>query len=451
MMSNLSIFLLSVAFLLLSDLYRSYASGNARPVNRNKPLQHFPPILYRFSPTKAACNLIVNNPTVAKKFASWSVVNKKAHLIIFHLQKPFTVQSESMDKLITNSCNQILRRGSYLRNPRSEIEKNFPIAFIRVVYRAYHLQELLLNLMYAPQNLYCYALDRKSDKLFHDHMRNLSECFPNVILTKTEYDVDSAGHNMTRSYLECLNIVWRNPRWKYAVLLQNDDIPLKTNYEIVKILDAFNGSNVINIGRPYLHRLPPNTNWSYAALNLFKNQSRNRPDVKLKIAKGSSAVILARRFVDFIMKDLNLTALIQIFDSGSYGTDEMLFQSLHSDDSLDAPGGFTRKCIDQRSDFVARYVAWSWSVQPCRSGIYRHNVCIFGVADLINLKDLEYLFANKMLPEVDYGAISCWASYLADRIASNPTIDLENYRDIQVVRFNRNRKKWRKNLSLFQC
>lgn len=74
--------------------------------------------------------------------------------------------------------------------------------------------------MYAPQNFYCYALDRKSSKLFHEHMRNLSKCFSNVLLTTTEYDVDSAGHNMIRSYMECLDILWKNPHWKYAILLQ---------------------------------------------------------------------------------------------------------------------------------------------------------------------------------------------------------------------------------------
>lgn len=39
---------------------------------------------------------------------------------------------------------------------------------------------------------------------------------------------------------------------------------------MVQILDALNGSNSINVGRPYSHRLPKNANWSYAALNLFK-------------------------------------------------------------------------------------------------------------------------------------------------------------------------------------
>lgn len=82
------------------------------------------------------------------------------------------------------------------------------------------MQELLFNLMYAPQNIYCYALDKKSNALFHEHMKNLSKCFPNVILTETEYNVDSAGHNMTKSYMECLEILWKRPDWKYAILLQ---------------------------------------------------------------------------------------------------------------------------------------------------------------------------------------------------------------------------------------
>ncbi|KAM3727600.1 Beta-1,3-galactosyl-O-glycosyl-glycoprotein beta-1,6-N-acetylglucosaminyltransferase [Dirofilaria immitis] len=353
--------------------------------------------------------------------------------------EPFTVDSDKIDKEISTSCEKIKQRGIYAENFRTEIEKNFPLIFIRVVYRAYHIQELLFNLMYAPQNLYCYALDRKSNILFREHMKNLSKCFPNVFLTKIEYEVDSAGHNMTRSYLECLNILWKKPTWKYAILLQNDDIPLKSNHEMVQILNAFNGSNVINAGRPFLHRLPKNANWSYAALRLYKNSTKNRPDIQLRIAKGSSSVILSRNFVEFVMESLNLTTLIEMFDSRPYGTDEMLFHSLHSDDSLNAPGGFTRKCIDKQSGFITR------------SRKYRHNVCIFGVADLNYLRKVRELFANKMLSESDYGAIACWARYLAQRSLNNSTIDLENYKQSQIVRFNNNKAMWRKNISLFKC
>lgn len=74
--------------------------------------------------------------------------------------------------------------------------------------------------MYAPQNFYCYALDAKSTTMFHAQMRNLSKCFPNVLLTNREFVVDSAGHNTSRSFLECLRVIRRLPGWKYAILLQ---------------------------------------------------------------------------------------------------------------------------------------------------------------------------------------------------------------------------------------
>uniref|UniRef100_A0A915AN78 Core-2/I-Branching enzyme n=1 Tax=Parascaris univalens TaxID=6257 RepID=A0A915AN78_PARUN len=74
--------------------------------------------------------------------------------------------------------------------------------------------------MYSPENIFCYAIDRKASIKFHQQMRNLSYCFPNIYLTKTEYDVDSAGHNMDQSFLECLQTIRHLPNWKYAILLQ---------------------------------------------------------------------------------------------------------------------------------------------------------------------------------------------------------------------------------------
>lgn len=56
-----------------------------------------------------------------------------------------------------------------------------------------------------------------------------------------------------------------------------------------------------------------------------------------------------------------------------------------------------------------------------------------------------------MLSEYDYGAIACWAMHLAERISNAKTINFDNYKKVQVVRFNNNREEWRKNISMFQC
>uniref|UniRef100_A0A915CFS1 Core-2/I-Branching enzyme n=1 Tax=Parascaris univalens TaxID=6257 RepID=A0A915CFS1_PARUN len=85
-----------------------------------------------------------------------------------------------------------------------------------------------------------------------------------------------------------------------------------------------------------------------------------------------------------------------------YGVDEMTFPSIHSDDQLDAPGGFTQHCIGKYNNLITRYVSWQRSLsasrRPCYSRRYRHEICIFGLADLSTLSSSKSLFANKMLP-----------------------------------------------------
>ena len=39
---------------------------------------------------------------------------------------------------------------------------------------------------YAPQNFYCYAVDAKSPDLFHQQIRSLADCFPNVFVLAKE-------------------------------------------------------------------------------------------------------------------------------------------------------------------------------------------------------------------------------------------------------------------------
>ncbi|KAK6113327.1 Core-2/I-Branching enzyme family protein [Brugia pahangi] len=369
------------------------------------------------------------------------------------INKYVVTVNRSSDKHWDTSCKAIRQRGFYPEMPFSSAEKNFPIAFIRIVYKDFHLQELLFNLMYAPQNFYCYALDAKSTPLFHSQMRNLSKCFPNVLLTEREYEVDSAGHNMSRSFLECLRMVRRLLGWKYAILLQNNDIPLKSNREMVQILSALNGSNDINIGYPNADRVPNGAPWTFRALTLFNDEKQN-DDRKLRIAKGSTSASLSYAFVEFVVDKLNLTILLDKFDRLSYGVDEMLFPSLNSEDSLGAPGGFTRQCIDVYNNMITRYVVWKKSTKNCRSGQYRHDICIFGIADLPTMATSRALFANKMLPEYDYTAIGCWAHSLHNRTYSAAKImpiKLNYYANRLPVRFHNERERWKLNLSAFNC
>ncbi|VDK77297.1 unnamed protein product [Onchocerca ochengi] len=372
---------------------------------------------------------------------------------MLQMNKYVVTVNENSDEHLDTSCDAIRQRAFYPATSFSNDEENFPIAFVRIVYKDFHLQELLLNLMYAPQNLYCYALDAKSTSLFHAQMSNLSKCFPNVLLTQREYEVDSAGHNTSRSFLECLRIIRSLPGWKYAILLQNNDIPLKSNREMVQILSALNGSNDLNVGHPNADRVPSGAPWTFREITLFNDDKQN-DDRKLRIAKGSTSASLSYAFVEFVVDKLNLTILLDKFDHLRYGGDEMLFSSLNSEDSLGAPGGFTRQCIDVYNNMITRYVVWKKSTKPCRSGYYRHDICIFGIADLPTMSTSTTLFANKMLPEYDYTAIGCWAHALHNRTFSAIKImpeKLSYYANRLPVRFHNERERWKFNLSAFDC
>lgn len=74
---------------------------------------------------------------------------------------------------------------------------------------------------YAPHNWYCYAIDEKSPQRFHAQMHSLAACLPNIIITRHEYSVDSAGHNMGYAHYECMKaLLKKSPEWKYLILLQ---------------------------------------------------------------------------------------------------------------------------------------------------------------------------------------------------------------------------------------
>jgi hypothetical protein len=45
----------------------------------------------------------------------------------------------------------------------------------------------------------------------------------------------------------------------------------------------------------------------------------------------------------------------------------------------------------------------------------RHSICIIGVEYLKELMDKEFLFANKFLPSMDYGAAECWHERMHNR------------------------------------
>lgn len=204
---------------------------------------------------------------------------------------------------------------------------------------------MALSSEYAPQNFYCYSIDKKSPDAFKNRLRSLTSCFPNVFISPVEYDTDSTGKQMNYAYVECLKVLQKYP-WNYVVLLQNHDILTKTNYELTQIFRLFCGANDIRTSPPMMERFKENANWTFEALDLLNNPGDYIDGLGLTLAKGQAQSSLSRPFVDFILNELNLTNLMAQLE-GEYGIDELLMPMLDVSEELKAPGGFTRSCLEK--------------------------------------------------------------------------------------------------------
>uniref|UniRef100_A0A0N5AWM9 Core-2/I-Branching enzyme n=1 Tax=Syphacia muris TaxID=451379 RepID=A0A0N5AWM9_9BILA len=381
------------------------------------------------------------------------------------LQQRVQITSD-LDEGISVSCEEVLKRGNYTRKG----DPNFSIAHLRVVYKVrklntsiyfkyrgcfqdYNFQELVLNLLYSTTNVFCYAIDEKATYIFKQQMQNLSDCFPNVYITNASYSIDSAGHNMDRAFLSCMYLLRNVSVWRYAITMQNYDIPIKTDAEMQLIVNMLNGSNSVGIYNPMPDRVPRFKNWTVAALKLFKNDSQN-DQRKIKICKGNIGSVYSREFIEFLVDKMNPTIFLNRLDTVSYGNDEMFFPTLNANHILGMPGGFTTRCIASDANDGFRLISWEMRKHQCESGIYRHRICIYGMLDLATLRRQKQLFANKMMPEHDYTAIACWAKYLAQKASVSGhqhSLNLDKYSNAPNVIFNQDRDYWLKNIKKSKC
>ncbi|KAI6180307.1 hypothetical protein M3Y98_00706000 [Aphelenchoides besseyi] len=328
---------------------------------------------------------------------------------------------------LSMSCLAIRTRNYFAREPQSKEEAEFPIAFSRVfvvhstrfyfLFWDYIFTEMELAANYAPQNLYCYVIGGGASTKFHDRIRTLAACLPNVFVVG-QVEVDSAGFGMNNATLRCfekLSVQRRNHKWKYAFVLQ-------TNAEIVRILKSLKGANDVELN-PLMQNLGDvsNVNWTFTALELFKRRKlnhrlHNNALPELFLAKGYAAAALTRGYVDFVIRELNLTKLIAVLSpKGAYGVDEYVWPSLHITPALNIAGGMTASCVLNKiaNPFVTRFAKWS---ENCLSGYHRHSLCVMGVEDLSRtIAPLKQIFVNKFLPTFDFGAAVCWYERIFER------------------------------------
>jgi len=144
---------------------------------------------------------------------------------------------------LSRDCDHFVTERRYITSPVSKEEEDFPLAFSILIFQDVEQFERLLRAIYRPQNFYCIHVDKKSDKFVHDTAAGISRCFPNVFVATQWYDVAWGTFSVVEPELACMEELLKYKKWKYFINLTGQEFPLKTNWEIVRILKKFNGAN----------------------------------------------------------------------------------------------------------------------------------------------------------------------------------------------------------------
>jgi len=151
-----------------------------------------------------------------------------------------------------NNCDRFRSDLGYFVSPEdtTDEERRFPIAFSVLTYENLEQTARLLRLIYRPHNVYCIHVDAKSPDELRNGLEAIANCFDNVFVAKPSISVQWATISVVNAEILCMRqLLDIYKRWKYLINLVGRDFPLRTNYELVKILRAYNGANDVEASR----------------------------------------------------------------------------------------------------------------------------------------------------------------------------------------------------------
>ncbi len=272
----------------------------------------------------------------------------------------------------TQNCSLFRRERGYVTQPVTPEEARFPIAFSILFYKDLQQVERLLRAIYRPQNLYCLHLDGYSDERLHLAAMALVRCFDNVFMVSKREKVVYEGFSRLQADINCMrDMQKRREPWRYYINLASQAFPLKTNLEMVKILDIFNGANDIEgmsessvrgIASRYARRWRLVTNSPGARPRLRRTGDRKEgPPHGMALSRGSAYGIFSRAFVRFIVHNQTARDLLA-WTRDTNSPDEIYWATLsnfHRTPQLKTPGGYAGATA--KLTCVCKGGSWVWS------------------------------------------------------------------------------------------
>ncbi|XP_069768352.1 beta-1,3-galactosyl-O-glycosyl-glycoprotein beta-1,6-N-acetylglucosaminyltransferase 3-like [Narcine bancroftii] len=346
---------------------------------------------------------------------------ERARLYSLRRRRPVT----EMDYLrLARDCSSFVGGRRYLTAPLSRRERSFPLAYSMVIHESVEMFERLLRAVYAPQNIYCVHVDRKSPGHLHAAVRAVAACFPNVFVAARLESVTYASWSRVQADLNCMEELLAAPvAWRYLINVCGKDFPLGSNRETVEALWAMNGTNVVD------SYVPPSfkaARWKFhhevGDYVRRTSQLKAPPPIRGRMFVGSAYVMVTRDFVRYLFIDPEVRAFFE-WSRDTYSPDEHIWATLQG--LPGAPGSLPGRLLPHPGspNKLSRAVKWSFlggdvargaAYPPC-AGRYRHMVCVFGAGDLAWLVHQSPLFANKFDPEVSDAAVRCLEEWVRDR------------------------------------
>ncbi|XP_050394469.1 beta-1,3-galactosyl-O-glycosyl-glycoprotein beta-1,6-N-acetylglucosaminyltransferase [Patella vulgata] len=333
----------------------------------------------------------------------------------------------------THKCDLYKQVYGYNNILNTEEEKQFPIAFNILLYKDVAQVEILLRAIYRPQNYYCLHVDGFSPDHVHKAAKALVDCFDNVFIVSKIENIVYESFQRLQADLNCMADHLVKPDWKYLINLPSQELPIKTNLQIVRILKLLNNTNQVGcrrgiglIMRRFVHRYEYiyEKNGTYKIVNTHIKYKL--PPHRFVVAKGSAYGLFTHQFVKYVITS-QIAKDVLDWCRGILSPDEYYWSMLNFNHHVQVPGSGQEACLHVTA--LSTYASWSISKTPdkCR-GKWMRNICVFSGGDLKMLLNRTELFANKFELEYSYAAIQCLSEWLHNQTLSPQPIDAQFYK-----------------------
>lgn len=366
-------------------------------------------------------------------FGIFEGVNKSvnsAKKIQSSLAKPLNF-SQLLNLLSGFGCKNFIELSQFeLHSKIDSNADNFPLAF-SILASSENPEQVfrLLRALYRPHNSYCIHVDINADEKAFAFYSALTECIPNLWLAEKRIHGFYASIRRLEMDMSCMEtLLDKAADWKYLLNYAASEFPLRTNSEMVQILNRYQNQNDVE----GIDNLGLKKRWEKVWEMDEKNKNMNNtekqktsPPYNLKIFKGSAYAAFTRDFVKFALHS-SVARELYNWSKDAYSPDEFFWSTLQYNTHIKAPGGSIGGVKKERT-WRIRWSNWLTSREPKCKGVGRRGICVFGLEDLQYLHGKQWFGLNKFDITNSRVALECIEEWHQNRTLSKERFPIDMF------------------------